>query len=93
MPLNPPGTSEKKRISPRFAWEIDDATIFASVPEECLAVYLLYLGHWPYGEALFELPPDKVARIMRVLAATIPSRDKSIDSLLKIAQEMKASKI
>lgn len=30
---------------------------------------------------------------MRVLAATIPARDKDIGALLKIAQEMKASKV
>ena len=93
MPLRPPSVADNKRIAPRFAWDLDDATIFASVPEECLAVYLLYLGHWPYGQALFELEPSKVAAIMRVLAATIPARDKDIGALLKIAQELKASKV
>ena len=63
------------------------------MPEECLAVYMLYLGHWPYSQPLFELEPSRAAAIMRVLAATIPARDKDIGALLKIAQEMKASKV
>lgn len=90
LPLQPPGIDENSRVAERFAWELDDATLFASVPEECLAVYMLYLGHWPYAEPLFELPPDKMARIIRVLSATIPKRDKNLEAILKAAMEMKA---
>ncbi len=75
------------------ALELDDASTFAGVPEECLVVYMLYLGHWPYREPLFCLPPDKYARIVRLLSATIPKRDKDIGAIMRIAQQLKATKL